>query len=82
MRAPALHEKAQLASWLLPVSRWVCEPNMLRREANMTEDDTSHEGPDDSGAGHDDEVDEVEEESFPASDPPSTWAGRNRNSGE
>jgi hypothetical protein len=54
---------------------------MLPIEANMTADDTSDEGPD-SGAGREDQVDEVEEESFPASDPPSTWAGRNEDSGE
>lgn len=48
----------------------------------MTADDTSDEDLDDSGAGKDAQVDEVEEESFPASDPPSTWAGRNTDSGE
>jgi hypothetical protein len=57
------------------------EPNMLpRSEAKMTADDTSHEGPDESGSGQDAQIDEVEEESFPASDPPSFWAGRNQDS--
>jgi hypothetical protein len=48
----------------------------------MTPDDTSQEGPDESGSGPDDQTDEVEEESFPASDPPSSWAGRNQDSDE
>jgi hypothetical protein len=48
----------------------------------MTADDMAHEGPDESGSGQDDQLDEVEEESFPASDPPSSWAGRNQDSDE
>jgi hypothetical protein len=51
-----------------------------RSEAKMTADDTSPEGPDESGSGQDAQIDEVEEESFPASDPPSFWAGRNQDS--
>ena len=47
----------------------------------MTADDMTHEGPDESDPAQDDQIDEVEEESFPASDPPSTWAG-NQNSDE
>ena len=41
----------------------------------MSTDDESQQGPDDGQTEQDDRVDEVEEESFPASDPPSTWAG-------
>jgi hypothetical protein len=48
----------------------------------MTADDMAHDGPDESGPGPDDQIDEVEEESFPASDPPSSWAGRNHDSDE
>lgn len=51
---------------------------MLRTEANMTTDDVSQEGLDEGRSEQDDKVDEVEEESFPASDPPSSWAGPKR----
>jgi hypothetical protein len=48
---------------------------MLPREANMTTDDVSQEGPTRAHPEQDDALDEVEEESFPASDPQSSWAG-------
>jgi hypothetical protein len=35
---------------------------------------------DDNDSDQDAQVDEVEEESFPASDPPSSWAGTNPDS--
>ena len=54
---------------------------MLRREASMTTDDVSQEGPSESHSEQDDRLDEVEEESFPASDPPSSWAGPDPDSG-
>jgi hypothetical protein len=44
----------------------------------MTKDDPTHEDPDESGPGQDDQLDEADEESFPASDPPSSWAGQNQ----
>lgn len=47
----------------------------------MTTDDESQEGRDESQRPQDDQVDEVDEESFPASDPPSSWAGSNPESG-
>ncbi len=40
----------------------------------MTTDDVSQEGPNESHSEEDDLLDEVEEESFPASDPQSSWA--------
>lgn len=52
----------------------------------MSSDDTpEEEGNSDEGVNvnpprKDAEVDEVEEESFPASDPPSSWAGPTSNS--
>jgi hypothetical protein len=49
-------------------------------EANMTTDDVSDEDRNESRPDQDDLVDEVEEESFPASDPPSSWAGSNPDS--
>ena len=57
-------------------------PNMLPGEANMTTDDVSQEGLNDGSSDQDDRLDEVEEESFPASDPQSSWAGPNSDSGE
>lgn len=42
----------------------------------MTTDDASREGLSESPSEQqDDQLDEVEEESFPASDPQSSWAG-------
>jgi len=41
----------------------------------MTTDDATQEGLNETHPEQDDLVDEVEEESFPASDPPSSWAG-------
>jgi hypothetical protein len=41
----------------------------------MTTDEVSDEDLNESRPDQDDPVDEVEEESFPASDPPSSWAG-------
>jgi hypothetical protein len=55
---------------------------MLLGEANMTTDDVSQEGRNDGPSEEDDRLDEVEEESFPASDPQSSWAGPNTESGE
>jgi hypothetical protein len=55
---------------------------MLPGEANMTTDDVSQEGLNDGSSDQDDRLDEVEEESFPASDPQSSWAGPNSDSGE
>lgn len=46
----------------------------------MTTDDVSDEASEDHSE-QDDQVDEVDEESFPASDPPSSWAGSNQDSG-
>ncbi len=46
----------------------------------MTTDDVSHEDRGESDPDQDALVDEVEEESFPASDPPSSWAGSNPDS--
>jgi hypothetical protein len=46
----------------------------------MTTDDESKEDLDESRSDQDALVDEVEEESFPASDPPSSWAGSNPDS--
>jgi hypothetical protein len=43
----------------------------------MTTDDVSQEDVNESHPEQDDRLDEVEEESFPASDPQSSWAGRN-----
>ena len=40
----------------------------------MTTDDVSKEDPGE-GPSEQDELDEIDEESFPASDPPSSWAG-------
>jgi hypothetical protein len=51
-----------------------------KREANMTPDDVSEEDLNESDSDQDALVDEVEEESFPASDPPSSWAGSNPDS--
>jgi hypothetical protein len=47
----------------------------------MSTDEVSQEGRNDGQSEEDDQVDEVDEESFPASDPPSTWAGSNPDSG-
>lgn len=44
----------------------------------MTADEKSHDGPGEGDSGRDAQVDEVEKESFPASDPQSSWAGRDR----
>ena len=46
----------------------------------MTTDDVSEETSEDHSE-QGDQVDEVDEESFPASDPPSSWAGSNQDSG-
>ncbi len=46
----------------------------------MTTDDVSQEDLNESHSDQDALVDEVEEESFPASDPPSSWAGSNPDS--
>lgn len=46
----------------------------------MTPDDVSQEGVNEADSEQDDLLDEVEEESFPASDPPSSWAGSNPDS--
>jgi hypothetical protein len=46
----------------------------------MTTDNESQEDLDESRSDQDALVDEVEEESFPASDPPSSWAGSNPDS--
>lgn len=43
----------------------------------MTTDDVPEEDPDEGHSDEDAQVDEVDEESFPASDPPSSWAGSN-----
>jgi hypothetical protein len=56
-------------------------PNKLRGEANMTTEEAPNESPNESHSEPDDLVDEVEEESFPASDPPSSWAGPISDSG-
>jgi hypothetical protein len=45
----------------------------------MSTDDMPEE--DTNGSDEDAKVDEEEEESFPASDPPSSWAGPKPNSG-
>lgn len=58
------------------------EPNMLRREAKMTADDVSQEDLTEGHSEQVDELDEVEEESFPASDPQSSWAGPSSDSGQ
>jgi hypothetical protein len=47
----------------------------------MTTDDAKQEGLNESHSEQDALVDEVEEESFPASDPPSSWAGPDPDSG-
>lgn len=46
----------------------------------MSTDDASQEDLNESHSDQDALVDEVEEESFPASDPPSSWAGSNPDS--
>ena len=46
----------------------------------MNSDDMSDEDLEESQPDRDALVDEVEEESFPASDPPSSWAGSNPDS--
>jgi hypothetical protein len=46
----------------------------------MATDDVSQEDLSESHSDQDALVDEVEEESFPASDPPSSWAGSNPDS--
>jgi hypothetical protein len=46
----------------------------------MTPDDVPQEDLSESPLDKDALVDEVEEESFPASDPPSSWAGSNPDS--
>jgi hypothetical protein len=51
---------------------------VVARIPTMSTDDTPEE---DEGADQDAKVDEEEEESFPASDPPSSWAGLKPNSG-
>ena len=48
----------------------------------MTTDDASQDGPSETPSEQDDRLDEVEEESFPASDPQSSWAGPSSDSGE
>jgi hypothetical protein len=49
----------------------------------MATDDVSQEGPSESHSEQlEDRLDEVEEESFPASDPQSSWAGPNSDPGE
>jgi hypothetical protein len=55
---------------------------MLRSEAIMTTDDVSQEGLRETHSEQDDRLDEVEEESFPASDPQSSWAGLNPDPGQ
>jgi hypothetical protein len=45
----------------------------------MSTDDTPEEGAEANPPRKDAEVDEEEEESFPASDPPSSWAGPKSN---
>lgn len=57
--------------------------NKLRHEANMTADDVSKETLSERHPEQqDDPLDEVEEESFPASDPQSSWAGPNPDAGQ
>jgi hypothetical protein len=48
----------------------------------MTTDDAAQEGLNRSHSEQDDHLDEVEEESFPASDPQSSWAGPSSEPGE
>ena len=49
----------------------------------MTPEDVAQEDPSESDSKQqDDRLDEVEEESFPASDPQSSWAGPNSDPGE
>lgn len=48
----------------------------------MTTDDVSQEDVSESSGQKDDRLDEVEEESFPASDPQSSWAGPSSDSAE
>lgn len=48
----------------------------------MTTDDVSQKDSTESHPERDDPLDEVEEESFPASDPQSSWAGPSSDPGE
>ena len=48
----------------------------------MTTDDVPQRALDESKSEQEDRLDEVEEESFPASDPQSSWAGPNSDSGQ
>ncbi|HEY1653019.1 MAG TPA: hypothetical protein VGG09_14135 [Acidimicrobiales bacterium] len=48
----------------------------------MSTEDMPDEDVNGDPSREDTDVDEEEEESFPASDPPSTWSGSNSNLGE
>ena len=48
----------------------------------MTTDDVSQEDLNEGRSEQHDPLDEVEEESFPASDPQSSWAGPSSDSGQ
>jgi hypothetical protein len=50
------------------LTRWV--------DSTMSADDTPDEGAERDPSSEDVDVDEEEEESFPASDPPSSWSGQ------
>jgi hypothetical protein len=53
---------------------------LIMSSDDTPEEDISEEGVNVNPPRKDAEVDEVEEESFPASDPPSSWAGPTSNS--
>jgi hypothetical protein len=55
---------------------------MLQKRGDMSTDEVSQADRNDDESERDEEVDEVDEESFPASDPPSSWAGSNPDSGD
>ena len=52
-----------------------CMELIVSSDDTPEEEDQSKEGVNTNPPRKDTEVDEVEEESFPASDPPSSWAG-------